>query len=89
VGGHLAKEIEDGLHLRTRAEHVLEAARPRSVLHGAVFLLQLHQIHATLQQENELVHLHWLAEKIVGAGPDGTQGILLVALAGDDDHLGL
>ena len=61
---------------------------PRAVLHGAVFLLELRQIDAPLQHQPELVHVHRLAKKIVGAGPDGTRRILFVALAGDDDHLG-
>ena len=65
-----------------------KASARAAVLQGAVFLLELRQIHATLQHEPELVHVHRLAEKIVGACPDGAHGVLLVALAGDDDHLG-
>src|SRR5208283_1756620 len=87
-GGHLADEVEDRLHLWTCAEHVLEGVDPRAVLERAVFLLELRQIDATLQHEPELVHVDRLTEKVVGPGPDGTDGILLVALAGDDDHLG-
>ena len=46
---HLANEVEDGLHLWTRAQHVLEGLGRRALLHGAVFLLELRHVDATLQ----------------------------------------
>ena len=54
----------------------------------AIFLLELRDVDAALQHEPELVHVHRLAQEIVRAGADGTKRVLLVALAGDDDHLG-
>ena len=87
-GGHLANEVEDGLHRWTCAEHVLEAVGPHGVLQGAVLLLEFCHIYATLQHEPEFVHVDRLTEEVVGAGPDGADGVLLVVLTGDDDHLG-
>src|SRR5271165_1788536 len=54
-GGHLADELEEGLHLWTCAKHVLEGVGPRAVLEGAVFLLEIRQIHATMQHDPEFV----------------------------------
>ena len=59
-----------------------------ALLQGAVFLLELGHVDAPLQHELELVHVHRLAEEVVGARPDGAKRVLLVALAGDDDHFG-
>ena len=61
---------------------------PLRLLHGAVFLLELGHVDAALQHQLELVHLHRLAEEIVGAGADRAQRVLPFALARDDDHLG-
>ena len=61
---------------------------PLALLHGAVFLLELGHVDAPLQHELELVHVHRLAQEIVGAGADRAKRVLLVALARDDDHLG-
>ena len=85
---HLADEREDGLHRRAGAQHVLEDLGPLALLQRAVFLLELGDVDAPLQHEPELVHVHRLAQEVVGAGPDGAKRVLLVALAGDDDHLG-
>ena len=38
-----------------------------ALLHRAIFLLELGHVDAALQHELELVHVHGLAEEIVGA----------------------
>ena len=85
---HLADEGEDGLHRRARAQHVLEHLGPLPLLHGAIFLLELGHVDASLQHELELVHLAPACRGNRRPGADGAQRVLLVALAGDDDHLG-
>ena len=64
---HLANEGEDRLHRRAGAQHVLEDLGRLPLLHGAIFLLELGHVDAPLQHELELVHVHGLAEEIVGA----------------------
>ncbi len=71
------------------AEHLLERLGARLVLHGAVLTFELRHVHASLQHELEFVGVHRLDEEVVGPGADGAQRVLLVALARDDDDLGL
>jgi hypothetical protein len=85
---YLADKGEDGLHPRTGPQHVLEDLGPAILLERAVFLLKVGNVDASLQDEPQLVHLHRLAEEIVGARADGSKRVFLVPLPGDDDDLG-
>ena len=85
---HLSNEREDCLHRWAGAHHALEVVGPLPLLQRTIFLLELGYVDAPLQHELQLVHVHGLAEEIVGTRPDCAKRVLLVPLAGDDDHLG-
>ena len=56
------------------AQHVLEDLGALRSAARAIFLLELGHVDAPLQHELELVHLHGLAEEIVGAGARRREG---------------
>ena len=87
-GGHFADGFKDRLHGRAGAQHAFEGVALQQLLHLAVFQFQLGDVEAAPQEKFQFLHFHRLAQKIVGAGPDGAQRDLLFALAGDDDNLG-
>ncbi len=49
---------------------------PAALLQGVVFLLEFRHVDASPQHQPEFVHFHRLAQEVVGAGPDGMEGVL-------------
>jgi hypothetical protein len=80
------RQVSDLVENERAARGGLDESLP--LRHRAVFPLEFGHVHATLQHQLEFVHVHRLAEEIVGARADRAEGALLVSLAGDDDDLG-
>src|SRR5579885_527829 len=49
--GHFADECKGRLHLRTRAEHLLEDFRSLSLLQLSIFLFQFYNVDASAKQQ--------------------------------------
>ena len=79
-GGDLADETEDALHLRTRAEHVLEDIGTSRLLHFPVLSFEFDDIKTTLEDQGQLIQVHRLAQEIVGTSANRLERIFLVAL---------
>ena len=78
-GGHFADGVKDRLHLRAGAQHAFEGLALQ-LLHLAVFPLETRPRESALEQQFELFHVHRLGQEIVGAGADGLQRVVLLAL---------
>ena len=84
---YFANVSKHTLHLRAVTKHVFETIGPNILLQPAVLFFQIGDINTPSEKKFEFLHLNWLAQEVISPGADRLQGILLFALAGNNDHL--
>ena len=75
-------------HLRTASQDAFERRMRRRFLQAHIFVFQLVETVGTIDDKTQQVGVDRLVEEIIGAQADRVQGVLAVAVAGNDDDLG-
>ena len=90
VGGCDPLNITAGFqHARAGGDDALYRGPSRQSRETAVFVLQPMQVQTAFDDRPKHLDLDWLLAEIVCTQGDGAECVLPLAVAGDDDHLGL
>ncbi len=85
----LLDHAADGQHALAGGDDAVQRRFVDLVLQASILRFQLGNVERAIDQQLERVRVDRLLVEIVGALGDRRQGIFLVAVAGDDDHLGV